>query len=714
MYFWQVMTFRTLLWQLGEADLPWLFEDLTGLAGATDQRMVFNAIVTILTKAGRFETELPRLRSLAEDHAHLQHELASLLSPPSVSPEVRRYEAQAAEGKRRHAEQEQKNRDSWTRFQQRLRENPEQLRDRRNLTNWKAGAHRLWDLTRWLAHRAGCNEAAAPKQWRLLEEAFGRAVAEAYRDGLKIQWRMVAPKRPKRKKDGAITITYANVLAFGAVGVEAGEDANWALHLTDDEARRAALHGGLTEQGFPEWVDALIASHPQVVLPVIRRNVRDEYLSGAGGLSTFLYRYGRGPREIHPAVQKMLFNLIVSHEPGDLHRFDYMVGMVERIDLAPRQRTRLFNVTERRLTAHRGAGRDGEARWSLAILLLLDFKRGLAHLETWLSNVQASQTRENAERIFAFLFDPHRPTIPSALCNATVPDLERLLRVVYAYIRPEVDAHHRGSYTPDTRDHAENARNSILSAILSRPGPDAYHALRRVAEDPAVALRAARFRELARGKAERDAELPAWTPKEVLTFERQRTAPTKSGADLLRVVEGVLKDIQFQFARGDASSRRVLQRAEDEDEVQNWLVEQMKLRARDRFRAFREVEVAEGDKPDVIVASTSASCEVAIEVKHGKRWTVRQLDYALRSQLAEDYLKPESRRHGVLVITHHRSRQWRDIETNALMTFESLIEHLAGIAATVTNNAVGDIQVRCIGIDSSDPSSETTGLPKRA
>ena len=67
------------------------------------------------------------------------------------------------------------------------------------------------------------------------------------------------------------------------------------------------------------------------------------------------------------------------------------------------------------------------------------------------------------------------------------------------------------------------------------------------------------------------------------------------------------------------------QRAKDEDEVQNWLVEQMNARARGRFHAFREPEVAGGNKPDVVAASTSIPPhQIAIEVKHGgKGWTAR-------------------------------------------------------------------------------------------
>jgi hypothetical protein len=94
---------------------------------------------------------------------------------------------------------------------------------------------------------------------------------------------------------------------------------------------------------------------------------------------------------------------------------------------------------------------------------------------------------------------------------------------------------------------------------------------------------------------------------------------------------------------------------------------------------------------------------VAIEVKHSKNWTLRQFDDALRFQLEEDYLKPEARRHGVLVITHHLTRQWRDTETNEMITFSKLIQRLAATAATLHRNSVGAIEVRCIGIDSSNP-----------
>lgn len=260
------------------------------------------------------------------------------------------------------------------------------------------------------------------------------------------------------------------------------------------------------------------------------------------------------------------------------------------------------------------------------------------------------------------------------------------------------------------RDNAESARSLILKVILDRPGIDAYRGLKRLAEKPEFAIRAERFKELARGKAERDTEPPAWKEIEVVSFEQQHTAPTKTGIDLFRIVLSVLNDIQFQLTSGDVSSRPLLERAKDEDEVQKWIVEQMNYRSRGRFTAFREAEVAGGDKPDVIVSSTSAQCEVGIEVKHGgKGWTPRQLESALSSQLAQDYLKPSTRRHGVLVVTHHGQRGWRNPQSNGPMTFAELIRRLQSTAETIFQNDSGPIEVKCIGIDASLPTGKKSG-----
>jgi hypothetical protein len=113
------------------------------------------------------------------------------------------------------------------------------------------------------------------------------------------------------------------------------------------------------------------------------------------------------------------------------------------------------------------------------------------------------------------------------------------------------------------------------------------------------------------------------------------------------------------------------------------------------------VEVADKKEPDILLSSTTAPVEVAVEVKHGgKRWTVRQLEDALRAQLIDDYLRPANRRYGILVITHH-GRTWRDPETGATLDFEQLMERLRRLAATLQRNTSGPIDVAVVGLHSS-------------
>lgn len=166
---------------------------------------------------------------------------------------------------------------------------------------------------------------------------------------------------------------------------------------------------------------------------------------------------------------------------------------------------------------------------------------------------------------------------------------------------------------------------------------------------------ATRFRELARGKAERDSENAPWTAADVVTFEQRGTGPIRLSDDLFRVITGVLDDIQRDLIHKDASSRSLIQAAKSEEQVQHWLYEQLGWRANGRYHVHREPEVAEKNEPDIIISAVGAPIELAIEVKHGGKdsWSVRKLKVPLSEQLVGDYLRTAARRCGILVITHH-------------------------------------------------------------
>ena len=688
------------LWTVAEADLAWLNNDLVARPNIEDKQLALSAILQVLHQNGRLAAEESNLRAVVGSEPILLAQLQAELTPPPEDPTMRTHRLRNALHQLKAKAQEDSDKASWIKFQEALVKTPSLLTNPSNLSSWKAGVFRLHYVSNWLQKRTGADTPKAANEWRLLEEGFNRQVAEAYRDGMKRLWRLVKPIRPIRKPGGAVTTKVPSILAFSGVGVEAAEDLDWALHLTNKEAALAARHGCRAEQNYPKWLDALIISWPKSVLPVVKEQIDREWNSRSGVWMTFLHRYGAPACTIQQPIQRLILSAILKWEASGDAVLRTTLKVIRNLRLDALERAQLYSTAKARHAVHVRAKRADFAVSYLALMLMLDPDAAFATLRKWLNAAPKATRQTRAETTLGVLFDRHDPLISVALTTASTTTLEALLRLAYSHIHPKDDAVHDGSYTPDSRDHAESARNSILSALLDRPGADAYQAMQRLASDPIFALRSHRFHELARGKAERDAEGPAWTAGEALRFHKECTAPVKTGADLLRVVTGVLGDIAQNLTHGDVTSRPLLERAKDEEEVQHWLVEQMNARARGRFHAFREAEVATGDKPDVIVASTSAPCEVAIEVKHGgKGWTARDLEHALRTQLAEDYLKPERRRHGVLVITHHRDRRWLRISDNKPISFSDLIAWLSGIAATVTQNAVGPIVVKCIGIN---------------
>jgi hypothetical protein len=696
------------------ADLSWLYDDLARRPAEADQRISLSAIVVVLKEVNQLQQGTRELQEMVKERPALNKDLESYLAPPAEDPQDDPWRQELTAHNKRAAEQKEKNKLSWIKFRQELQDNPDNLRDPECLSTWAAGMFRLWTLTQWLQHRTNAQDYNAPRDWRLLEDGFGREIAEAYRDGMMVLWRNTEPERPKRKKGGAFTVKRSTILSFGAIGIESVENPDWNLRLTDDEATRdeatrAVRHGTLSEQGYPEWIEALITSHPHVVLPEIEGTIWKEWSSAEAVRSEFLSRYASPMCSIPASVQEILFRRFIASAPRTIGTLDRILRIVRNLDLDKGQKTKLVRAAKRRFTRDAAAGRDDYALRHLTLMVVLDINRTIDDLASWIESANDVDRQSRAEATLAFLFDRHDPVVSGALDLATVPSLEKLLRLAYFYIRPEQDIRHEGVYTPGLRDNAESARNLILKAILDRPGVDAFRALRRLAEEPEFAIRAERFKELARGKAERDTEPPAWKETEVVSFEQQHAAPAKTGIDLLRVVMSVFRDIQFQLVSGDVSSRALLERAKDEDEVQQWIVEQMNYRSKGRFTAYREAEVAGGDKPDVIISSTSGLCEVGIEVKHGgKGWTPRELEKAMSKQLSQNYLKPATRRQGVLVVTYHGSRHWRHPESKQRMTFAELIDWLRSKAETVLENDSGPIEVRCVGIDASPPSRAKT------
>ncbi|CAN7686523.1 hypothetical protein [Mesorhizobium sp. LjNodule214] len=698
---WQIYLGTQSFWAAGEKDLDWLLEDAATRGNIDDRRIAFCMAFGVVDAAGRPDSSLERLRQVATSDPLLQQDLNGYSAPRVESTEDQRYRKEHEADQRKFRAREERDKESWREFGRSLQSDPGILKRGENLKDWKSGIHRLEALTRWLKGRIRSHRADAARQWRFLEEGFSRQVAEAYRDGMIAVWRNVQPVRPDRKPGGMVTTSRLTLLAFGGIGIESAETPDWPEGLTDTDAALAARHGCLTEECFPDWMDRLVSAHPLATIPVLHDQIEREWAATGEGSSYFLYHYASNEVQISRPIQDLIADSIINAEAGSTQSLERATEIISKFDIGFEERHKLSLIFERRFQTCKNTDKEDFALGNLGLLFLLSPAWGLQLLQDWIGLDQPAPGVTRAARILGRLFDSHhRGVALPALGRADVLTLEGLVRLAYQHVRPEDDIRHEGTYTPDLRDYAEGARGSILSSLLNRPGEEAYRSVSRLAKEALFSERLERFHELARAKAEQDSERPAWTPEDTKEFERSHLAPVKTGDDLFHVILGVLADINFHLHNNDVSSRALLQRAGDENEVRNYLMEQMDLRSGKRFRTYREAVVADSDRPDIVVVSNTAHCELAIEVKHGgKDWSLRQLNQALRVQLSEHYLKPDTRRHGVLIISNHRSRHWIDPETGQKMLFAATVGSLASAALSMDHNSSGAIKVAVVGID---------------
>ena len=175
---------------------------------------------------------------------------------------MRHFEQETERSRRRAQTRDARGRASWVEFWLEIERSPAAVfeEDRADNTAWN-----LWQAM----ERSGRESRASGWNCRFIEEQFGREVADRLRATLQRIWRKQKPTlRSERTPDQRNTFLVKWQLGLAAIHAEA-EDPNWAATLTDEEARLAARFAPIELNGFPSWLDALIASHPEAVDAVL-------------------------------------------------------------------------------------------------------------------------------------------------------------------------------------------------------------------------------------------------------------------------------------------------------------------------------------------------------------------------------------------------------------------------------------------------------------
>ena len=275
------------------------------------------------------------------------------------------------------------------------------------------------------------------------------------------------------------------------------------------------------------------------------------------------------------------------------------------------------------------------------------------------------------------------------------------MRCAYRCIRPEDDQVHDGVYSPDSRDHAENARNFLLSQLLDSSGANAFNTILRLADAREFAHISDRMRLMARRRAAADAELPRFSCQDVLKLDRRYEVPPRDRDGLFEVMMDRLRDLAHDLDHHEFSDRRTVKRIKNEPEMQRTLASRLETRANGAYAVSREEEIVDRKETDIRLLAIGGHHKAVIEVKIADNgWSLNDLERALREQLVGRYLRHSNCKAGCLLLTYHgRKRYWIHPETKQRVKFGQVLEHLRDKARNLEIERLHDVRIDVFGLD---------------
>lgn len=682
---------------MSEADVDWLLADAPSRASASERQLAINTAMHIWSSFNRPEALCERIAAIVGRDADMSAAYTEWTTPRTRPPGLLESEKRLEELTRRNALERAAHDKSWTDFASDMRNDPTKLLAIKATTAEGADPkiYHLWQLL---------SQASSDQQYALdsvtpLEPMIGREATENFRQGLIAHWRLWTPwLRSGRKNEELSLARNLDAMGLTAITLEAKDRPNWARDLNDGGAKRAAEYATLELTGFPVWLVELAAEKPTIVRDVLAGELKAE-LARPPEVSTF------GVAQSIATADARIAELMA---PAVVEELEAAAAISARslsmlLDIAKHAkgpvRDRLKALVTKRFRSVTEP--ESESLYG-AIAFALDPQLGTTMLFDRLKGITVGEQAALVQRVLPLVFGGHFGRDEPVTANIPLDALERLVRLAYRAIRPEDDIEHPNGevYSPGPRDNAEHARGAIVKRVVTTPGRAAFDAMARLKADSALPISKAYLEECRVERAAVDSESAPWPAAEALQFERSFETQPSTPRDLLQVALRRLADMQHDLVNDDFQQGETLALLPDENAVQRWIADRMRLKQGRSYSVDREVHVADEKEPDVRLRSKVTDANVPIEVKVAESWTLPKLEEALLDQLCAKYLRARDGRYGVLLLVHQkpRPRGWIS-KSGTKLTFEEVVGRLKKVAAHTAGESVDAPQPEIAVID---------------
>ncbi len=664
-------------------DSEWIQAALADSTLALDKRhlMLEASLGYAADPALEWARNVENLRPLVNDDSTLLARIDAALQPPIKSAQMLEYERRDAERKREAECRASNEIQYWVDFWQRLIDDPEGVLDS---PIGERTLEALWDL---MERAPGSNQTSGWNR-RFLEQHFGLSVTNHLHARMRTLWPTQCPTLPMDRSQDEIHVVQVRwQLGLTALWADA-EEPFWATKISEARARTAAHYVPLEYLGCPGWIEQLAEAFPEVVQSVLGRQLRWEL-----------------EKVIEHGDYLNVLNVIKNSPPSvaQLFIFDLQSWLVSFIEPAQsdnsgpaiweRPKSVLAILMDQNIEDDRVVLRD-----TVLEKLRVSTKPAFVHL--WLSALFAldpeAATLELTRillqivpavegpgvALFSSVFGGRWSGWPFDLGfeRFSVSQRVRLLRLAYQHVRPSDDLHREGSFTPTPRDDAQQARNTLLSAVLALTGPEAWVAKMELVADPLFAHFRDRLALLAKQKAAEEMDKSEMTEDEISLLDNIGETSPKTRDEMFALMQDRLDDIDDLLLQ-DVSPREAWANITIEKLMRREIARRLKDTANRLYTIDQEGATADEKETDIRMRSTAGQ-EATIELKVGDQsWSGADLRRTLRDQLLNKYMAADRCKTGCLMVTVASSRQWQHPDTKARIDLEqlrTLLEEEAG------------------------------------
>ena len=643
-------------WQLSTIDHVWNFdtERFDDVLNFIDKKKFLDDKLVALTlgyrlylKANKNEKMKAKLEHCVKGNLELENQLAQLLTPVQ-SKEERKWQKSLKETEKkqkRKRAQKHKERLDWI---QSVKCNPNRVRSPNNLKPGQITYDQYW-LCDEIRSMIDSDTNSYGAYWEKLIPEFGKAVAEAYRDAAIKYWRNY---KPKLGSEGANLNSIPAGDTFGLAGIQIESElvSNFWNNLSPSDVETASRYLKSELNGFPEWYESLFNVHPKIVSKVIKQELKWELEAHSGVHSTsyILQDIVYYAPWVHETLGSTIISWLQKSDNIDQQHLRYLI----RILLAGKASNEEIGIVAKHKVSTCTSWQD-KAFW-FSVWVDVDADVSLSILKKWLSSCEENSRSESAQLFLQQLVGTRISDNGYKRENyRNVSHLKELYQLMHTFVptKDDINRVDTGVYIPGLRDDAQEAREMLLTMLSQYQGKEVYLAFKQLAETHPDENQRPWMKRRARQHLEVVADIEAWTEDQIYEFDRDGFITPQNHQQLFDIVVKELIHLKRWLETGNDSPYVTWRKVENESEMRNLIAGVLNKSSGAKFTCTQENELANKQKPDILIQSPNVNTSVPIELKLlDKGWSGPKLCERLRNQLAGDYLRDEDAKGGILLL----------------------------------------------------------------